>query len=135
MTANPPLRHQLRQGTISPSRRPARRTPATTLSARGWRLIYAYEDELRRVDRGRRVMARELRGLAVFMRWLIAYDVDLPEVAAEDLHAYRLSLRVSDEHAGAFDVVRRFYRFLYCRRLLRHDPGALVDGPAKGKRP
>jgi hypothetical protein len=122
------------------SPRPVRRR--STLSPKGWRLICAYEDELQKTSQ--RAMAHELRGLAAFMRWLVAYDVDLPCVLADDLHAYRLSLNVSasagasagadagaDDATGAFDVVRRFYRFLYCRGLLRHDPGALFAAPTR----
>mgnify|MGYP001587697543 CR=1 FL=1 len=61
--------------------------------------------------------------------------------SAEDLRAYRVSLRAARIRHGRrfatralaarFDAVRRLYRFLYCRSLLRHDPGAVRELPAR----
>jgi integrase/recombinase XerD len=123
MSPNPPLRHQLRQGTMSPKTR---------------RLLDLYEDEA-----VVRLAARTVPGyhnhIGRFLLWLDARGVALAEVKTEDLQKHQsdlYALRKKDGkpystgyQAGRFTALKSLFGFLYRRGYMLHDPSASIEMP------
>jgi hypothetical protein len=125
MTLKSPPRHQNQQSRVSPR-----------LSRTARRLLFAYEDDLRRRFAGRR-LAYQLGALAGFLVWLDARGVELQQAWPDDLAAWdaadaRRRVRAGGRPSGRrLDAVRGLYRFLYCHGYLRHDPGAVLELPRR----
>jgi hypothetical protein len=121
-----PLRQELRQGSVSPNPRLSRTTR---------RLLDAYEHQLEREGVSHR-LAYQLGVLAVFVLWLRRRGLELQEAHPDDVAAWRHQLGETEgpqARVRRFDVVRGLYRFLYCGRLLDHDPTAVLDLPKQTK--
>jgi len=120
ITPNPPPRHGNQQGRVS-----------ARLSRRERRLLFAYEDALL-AHRSGRALVVQLGALTAWLLWLHRRGFELGEAWPQDLAGWRRSARVL---AHRFEAVRALYRYLYCRRLLRHDPGAVLElPPRRGRR-
>jgi len=100
------------------------------LSRRERHLLFAYEDE-QLVGRHGRALVAQLGALTAWLLWLHRRGFELGEAWPQDLTAWRRGAGVL---AQRFNAVRGLYRFLYCRRLLRHDPGAVLELPPRGRR-
>ena len=97
------------------------------------RLLFAYEDELRKQGNPRRV-AQQLGALAVFLVWLKRRHVELHQAEHEDLGTYRRDLHTRGE-LRRFDAVRDLYGFLRRRGLLQRDPAATIGCPRPRRKP
>ncbi len=102
------------------------------------RLLKLYEDHLALRHAARTVPAY-LADIRVFLAWLDEHGVTLPDVRTQDLLAYQTDLYAARKKDGkpyssSFQVnrlsaMKSFFRFLYRRGFMLHDPAAAVDYP------
>lgn len=106
---------------------------SSRLSRTERRLLFAYEDELRKQGNPRRV-AQQLGALLAFLVWLKRRELELQRAEHEDLGAYRSDLQTRGE-VRRFDAVRDLYGFLRRRGLLQRDPAATIERPRPRRKP
>jgi integrase/recombinase XerD len=125
ITPNLPLRHELRQASITaPSSLP--------------RLLALYEDNLS-LRHAARTVTSYLADLRAFLAWLDGRGVALVDVRTQDLLAYQTDLYAARKKDGKpysssvqtnrLSAMKSFFRFLYRRSYMLHDPAAAVEYP------
>ena len=113
------------------------------MSTKTRRLLRLYEDELH-LRFASSTRKSRLSVLGPFLRWLFARGLDLSEVRTEDLQAYQNELHALRKGDGrplslghqlsCLCAIRSFFRFLYRRGVLLHNPAAAVELPRQEKR-
>lgn len=106
-------------------------------------LVKLYEEELRHRSAPRTVVCT-LSNLRPFLRWLGERGLSAVEVTSNDLRGYQNdlhSLRRSDGkalsigfHRNRLAAVKDFYRFVFRRGYLLHNPAAELEPPKMPKR-
>ncbi len=129
ITPNPPLRHENRRGSVSRPR------PAGDKIARFLKL---YEEHLQ-VRHAARTVPAYMADVRVFLAWLDDKGENLADVRTQDLLAYQTDLYAARKKDGKpystsiqvnrLSAVKSFFRFLYRRGFMLHDPAAAVDYP------
>jgi integrase/recombinase XerD len=120
-----PLRHGNQRGSVSEAAKTAR-------------LLKLYEEHLR-VRHASRTVPAYLADVGVLRRWLDEKGIALEDVRTQDLLAYQSDLYAARRKDGRpystsvqvnrLSAVKSFFRFLYRRGFLFHDPAAAVDYP------
>ncbi len=128
MTHKPPNRHGNQQATMSTKMR---------------RLVKLYEDELH-LRHAERTVPHYLRLVWWFLTWLHERGIALSDVNTATLVSYQGDLLVRAKKDGkpysistqlhCLTAVRSFFRFLYRRGYLLHDPSASLELPRMEKR-
>jgi len=106
-------------------------------------LLKLYEDDLAfRYER--KTGAAYLGRAQSFLDWLGARGVELSAVRTEDVHAYQSALYARRKKSGRpysagdqknrVKAIKSFFRFLYRRGCLLHDPAAPLDYPRVERR-
>jgi integrase/recombinase XerD len=113
------------------------------MSAKTKRLFRFYEDELH-VRYGERTVPEYLSHVRAFLSWLSDRGIELPEVRAEDLQTYQNELFGQKKRDGKpyslsyhhyrLTAMKSFFRFLYRRGYILHDPSSSIDFKVKEKR-
>jgi site-specific recombinase XerD len=106
---------------------------SSRLSRTERRLLFAYQDELRKQGNPRR-LAQQLGALLAFLVWLKRRELELHQAEHQDLGAYRRDLHARGE-VRRFNAVRDLYGFLRRRGLLRPDPAARIKRPRPRRKP
>ncbi len=128
MSPTSPLRHGNQQATMSAKMR---------------RLFKLYEDELH-LRYSERTVPDYLRLVRRFLNWLHERGVALSAVNTATLATYQGDLLVRVKKDGkpysiptqlrCLTAVRSFFRFLYRRGYLLHDPSASLELPSDGEK-
>jgi integrase/recombinase XerD len=128
MTPNPPPRQGNHGGSVS---------------AKVARLLGLYEDDAR-VRYEAKTGHEYLRDVASFLAWLEGCGVALASARAEDVLAYQSHLYAQRKPDGRpyssgnlknrIKALKGFFRFLYRRGYLLHDPAASVEYPRSERR-
>jgi len=102
------------------------------------RLLKLYEDHLQ-VRHAARTVPAYMADVRVFLAWLEEKGVELTDVRTADLLAYQTDLYAARKKDGKpystsiqvnrLSAVKSFFRFLYRRGFMLHDPAAAVDYP------
>jgi integrase/recombinase XerD len=102
------------------------------------RILKLYEDHLQ-VRHAARTVPAYMADVRVFLAWLEEKDVVLTDVRTHDLLAYQTDLYVARKKDGRpystsiqvnrITAVKSFFRFLYRRGFMLHDPAAAVEYP------
>jgi len=102
------------------------------------RLLRLYEEHLQVRHAARTVLAY-MADVRAFLTWLEAKGVELTGVRTQDLLAYQTELYTARKKDGKpystsiqtnrLSAVKSFFRFLYRRGFMLHDPAAAVDYP------
>ena len=131
ITPNPPLRHRNHGGSVSPAL-------AKTAGDKTARLLKLYEDHLQ-VRHAVRTVPAYMADVRVSLAWLEDKAVALSDVRTQDLLAYQTDLYAARKKDGKpystsiqvnrLSAVKSFFRFLYRRGFMLHDPAAAVDYP------
>jgi integrase/recombinase XerD len=128
---------------IPPNPRTCEGNQQASLSARTRRVLALYVEDLEARFAPR--TAEEYRAMARrFLRWLEARGVSLSDARTDDLLAYQSGLLSARQRGGKpysvssqthfLVVVRGFFRFLYRRGFLLHDPAASLELPRQEQR-
>jgi len=114
---------------------PGRKKPARDNTAR---LLKLYEENLQ-VRHAARTVPAYMADVRVFLAWLEEKGVELTDVRTQDLLAYQTGLYAARKKDGRpystsiqvnrLSAVKSFFRFLYRRGFMLHDPAAAVDYP------
>jgi integrase/recombinase XerD len=121
MTPKPPPRHGSQQGSVSAS---------------SGRLLRQYEDSLK-ARYSERTVEHYLADMRFLLGWLEERGVGLVDVKNADLEAYQAHLSamtkkdgrpyaIGSQHARLI-AMKNFFRFLYRRGELVHDPAATIE--------
>ena len=121
--------------------RPRENQPGSSPGPTGVRLpriLARFETELS-VRFAARTVPAYLADVHVFLAWLEGRGVDLSDVRTQDLLAYQADLYAARKKDGKpysqsvqtnrITAMKSFFRFLYRRSYLLHDPAAAVDYP------
>lgn len=102
------------------------------------RILKLYEDHLQ-VRHAVRTVPAYLADVRVFLAWLDERGIDLTDVRTADLLAYQTDLFAARKKDGRpystsiqtnrITAVKSFFRFLYRRGFMLHDPAAAVEYP------
>ncbi|MGH9319149.1 MAG: tyrosine-type recombinase/integrase [Vicinamibacteria bacterium] len=113
------------------------------MSEKAGRLVGLYEDDVR-VRYEAKTAHEYLREVGSFLSWLESRGVALAEARTEDVLSYQSFLYAQRKPNGKpyssgnlknrIKALKSFFRFLYRRRYLLHDPAASVDYPRSERR-
>ena len=113
------------------------------MSAKAARLLGLYEDDVR-IRYETKTGHEYLREVGSFLAWLGSHDVALASVRTEDVLAYQSVLYAQRKPNGRpyssgnvknrIKALKGFFRFLYRRGYLLHDPAAAVEYPRSERR-
>jgi integrase/recombinase XerD len=113
------------------------------MSAKAKRLLGLYEDDVR-LRYEAKTAHEYLREVLSFLSWLESRGIDLAQARTEDLLSYQSFLCAQRKPNGKpyssgnlknrIQAVKSFFRFLYRRRYLLHDPAASIDYPKSERR-
>lgn len=102
------------------------------------RLLKLYADHLS-VRYATRTVPAYLSDVRVFLAWLDEKGVEITDVRIQDLLAYQTDLYAARKKDGRpystsiqvnrLSAIKSFFRFLYRRSFMLHDPAAAVDYP------
>ena len=128
---------------MSPNLRKRERNQQATMSEKAGRLVGLYEDDVR-VRYEAKTGHEYLREVASFLSWLENRGVTLALARTEDVLSYQSFLYAQRKPNGKpyssgnlknrIKALKSFFRFLYRRRYLLHDPAASVDYPRSERR-
>lgn len=128
---------------MSPNLRKRERNQQAPVSTKTKRLVGLYEDDVR-VRYEAKTAHEYLREVGSFLSWLESRGVALALARAEDVHSYQSFLYAQRKPNGKpyssgnlknrIKALKSFFRFLYRRRYLLHDPAASVDYPRSERR-
>jgi integrase/recombinase XerD len=113
------------------------------MSEKSGRLVSLYEDDVR-VRYEAKTAHEYLREVGSFLSWLENRGVALAQARTEDVLSYQSFLYAQRKPNGKpyssgnlknrIKALKSFFRFLYRRRYLLHDPAASVDYPRSERR-
>ena len=113
------------------------------MSAKTKRLLRLYEEQLG-VSYSERTLPEYRREVRRFLEWLCEQDIELMEVRSDDVHTYQNELLAQKKpdgkpyalstHASRLNALKSFFRFLYRRGYLLHDPARAVEFKQKERR-
>jgi integrase/recombinase XerD len=102
------------------------------------RLLKLYQDHLQ-VRHAARTVSAYMADVRVFLGWIEEKGVELTDVRTQDLLAYQTDLYAARKKNGRpystsiqvnrITAVKSFFRFLYKRGFMLHDPAAAVEYP------
>ena len=128
---------------MTPSSRVRERNQQASMSAKTKKLVGLYEEEAR-LRYEAKTAHEYLREVRAFLGWLEVRGVRLSMVRPEDVHAYQSFLYAQRKPNGKpyssgnlknrVKALKSFFRFLYRRRYLLHDPAASLDYPRSERR-
>src|SRR3972149_5440190 len=113
------------------------------MSTKTRRLLRLYEDELH-LRFASSTRKSRLSVLGSFLRWLVLRGLEVSDVRTEGLQAYQNELHAVRRADGrplslghqlsCLCAIRSFFRFLYRRGLLLHNPAAAIELPRQENR-
>jgi integrase/recombinase XerD len=113
------------------------------MSAKAKRLLGLYEEDVR-VRYEAKTAHEYLREIGSFLAWLESRGVALAQARTEDVLSYQSFLYAQRKLNGKpyssgnlknrIKALKSFFRFLYRRRYLLHDPAASIDYPRSERR-
>jgi integrase/recombinase XerD len=102
------------------------------------RLLKLYQEHLQ-VRHAERTVPAYMADVRIFLAWLEEKGVELTGVRTQDLLAYQTDLYAARKKDGRpystsiqtnrLSAIKSFFRFLYRRGFMLHDPAAAVDYP------
>lgn len=113
------------------------------MSKKAERLLRLYEQELR-MTFSERTFPEYLREVRKFLYWLSEQAIELVEVRSDDVHSYQNLLLTQKKpdgkayslstHRSRLQSLKSFFRFLYRRGYLLHDPTSSIEFRQKERR-